>query len=85
LSNYHLISTGTARELGVEKEAIGEISAQNIAGSYHDPTKESIEQARDIQSSESKGAECIGVLAPALLPTYPRGPSQISAGYHLNI
>jgi hypothetical protein len=60
-----------------------EISIQNVAVLYDDTTLETVEEARDIQSSESKGTECIGVIAPALLPTYPWGPPQISAGYYL--
>jgi hypothetical protein len=63
----------------------GEISTQNIEVSYDDTTLETVEESRGIQSSESKGTESIGVLAPALLPTYSWGPSQISAGYYLYI
>jgi hypothetical protein len=65
------------------EKVIDEFSAQSIAGPYYDTTLESVEQAENVQSSPAKGTECIGVLALALLPTYPWGPSQISAGYCL--
>jgi hypothetical protein len=84
LSNYHLISTGVSRELSIEN-VTGEIFTQNIEVSYDDTTLETVEEARDIQSSESKGTESIGVLAPRLLPTYSWGLSQISAGCYLYI
>jgi hypothetical protein len=77
LLKYHLISTGIARELCLES-LTDEISTENT-------TLENVEPVVDGQSSQSKGTGCIDVLAPALLPTFPWGPSQIAAGYHLYI